>query len=85
MGNIDLNFLAIQTVVVFDEPFHQKGDCSNNQQPSVFRQKGDGLPHSFENEDNGRADESGKIGRCFFANPLQNFPYAFAKCLLSPL
>ena len=63
-----------------EEPFHQKGDHSKKQQPSVFRQKGDGLPHGFENEAHDRVDEARQEGCCFFANLLQPFSYAFAQC-----
>ena len=44
--------------VELEEPFHQKGDHGKNYKPSVFRQKGDGLRGSFENEAHDRTDEA---------------------------
>ena len=69
--------------LVLEEPFHQKCDHGKNQQPSVFRLKGDGLLCSFENEAHDRADETGQKGRCFFANLCTPFPKSlFSACRL---
>ena len=54
------------------EPFHQKDEHDNNQQPRVFR--------GFEDEAHDQADEGGQKGCCFLADLLQPFLHTFAQC-----
>ena len=62
------------STIALEEPFHQKGDHSKNQQASVFCHKADGLHRGFEKKAHDRADEAGQKGYGFLPISCRPFP-----------
>lgn len=62
------------STVTLEEPFHQKGDHSKNQEASVFCQKADGLHRGFKNKAHDQADEAGQKGCSFLPISCRPFP-----------